>query len=76
MPLLPNDIANISNAQTAALNDKGVLAPAIRTSFRVRGQGPYYIELPKDGWSADSADKAIRAYAEQLVALIDKYPQG
>ena len=74
MPLMPQDITQVVNTETAALNDRGQLTPMIRTSFRVRGQGPYSIELLKEGWTADLADKLIQEWASQLVMLRDKYP--
>lgn len=74
MPLMSQDVTGITYQQTAALDAQGKLTPVIRTTFKVKGQGPFFIEQPKDGWTADAADKAITAYAQELCKLIDKYP--
>lgn len=74
MPLMQADITQVTNLETAKLGERGVLEATIRTSFKVRGQGPFSIELPKAGWTAEQADKAIQEYASHLVMLRDKYP--
>ena len=74
MPLMSNDITSIVSSETSKLGERGTLEPTMRTTFRVRGQGPYSIELPKAGWTAEAADKAVQEYASQLVMLRDKYP--
>lgn len=74
MPLMANDITQVSNLETSKLGDRGTLEPVIRTSFKVRGQGPYSVELPKAGWTATAAEKAIQEYASQIVMLREKYP--
>lgn len=76
MSLTFQDITNLSNTESSALDERGYSRPTVRTTFKVRGQGPYFIELPKKDWTADAADKAVRAYATEIVSLIDKYPQG
>jgi hypothetical protein len=74
MPVLLSDITSVSTTETSGLDASGYSRPMVRTSFKVRGQGPYHVDLPKDGWTADAADAAIHTYAEQLIALRDKYP--
>lgn len=74
MSLAYQDITNVSSAESTGLDDKGYSRPMVRTSFMVRGKGPFFVELPKLAWSAAKADEAVRAYATELVALIDKYP--
>lgn len=74
MPLMANDITQVSNLETSKLGERGTLEPVIRTSFKVRGQGPYCVELPKVGWTAAAAEKAIQEYASQIVTLREKYP--
>lgn len=74
MPLMSQDITGITSTQTVTQDAQGRLTPAIRVSFKVKGQGPFFVELPKDGFTADLADKAIQAYATELCKLADKYP--
>lgn len=74
MPLMQQDITQVTNLESSKLGEHGTLEATIRTSFKVRGQGPYSIELPKAGWTAEEADKAIREYASQVVMLREKYP--
>jgi hypothetical protein len=74
MPVLPQDITQVVSQESSKLGEQGRLEPTIRTTFRVRSQGPFSIELPKAGWTADAADKAIQEYASHLVTLRDKYP--
>ena len=69
------DITNITTSESSALDDRGYSRPTMRTTFKVRGQGPYWVELPKQGWTASAADAAVRDYATEIVALIDKYPE-
>jgi hypothetical protein len=74
MPLMSGDITQVVNSESSKLSATGTLEPSIRTMFRVRGQGPYSIELPKAGWTADAADKLMQEFASHLVTLRDKYP--
>lgn len=74
MPLMQSDISSVTNLETSKLGERGTLEPTIRTSFKIRGQGPFFVELPKLGWTADAADKMMREYASQIVTLHDKYP--
>jgi hypothetical protein len=68
------DITQVTNLESSKLGERGTLEATIRTSFKVQGQGPFSIELPKAGWTAAAADKAIQEYASQIVTLRDKYP--
>lgn len=74
--LMTQDITNVVSTESSALDERGYSRPTIRTSFMVRGKGPYFVDLPKAGWTADAADKAVRAYATEICSLVDKYPQG
>lgn len=74
MPLMQADITGVTNQETSRLGEHGVLELTVRTTFRVRSQGPFSIELPKAGWTAEAADKMMQEYASHLVMLRDKYP--
>lgn len=76
MPLMQQDITGVQTVQTAAPDQQGRLQQAMQTSFKVRGQGPFFITLPVQGWTAEAADKEVQRVASQIVSLCDKYPQG
>lgn len=71
-----SDIANVMTSETSGLDERGYSRPMIRTSFAVRGAGPFWVDLPKVGWTAEKADQAVRMYAQEICALLDRYPQG
>jgi hypothetical protein len=49
VPVMPQDITQVVNQESSKLGEQGRLEPTIRTTFRVRSQGPFSIELPKAG---------------------------
>ena len=73
MPLMIGDVHIESIRESSALDAGGFLAPTVHITFTVRTQGPFSVDLPKAGYTADAAQQAITAAASEQIALLDKF---
>lgn len=74
MPISPTDITNLTCSEVIGIGATGYSTPMMRASFKVRGQGPYSVDIPKSDFSADLLDQKVQEFASQLVMLRDRYP--
>lgn len=56
----------VSQQQTTAKDQAGDYVPVVRVTFRVDGNGPFYVDVPVPQFTADAVDKLVSAYAAHV----------
>ncbi len=74
MPLMQNDVHIETIAENSAVGSDGNLSLTIRTQFRVRGQGPFSVELFKSSFTTQGMASAINGLATDVVNILEGYP--
>lgn len=74
MPLMQADIHIETIAENSAIGADGNLTPTIRTQFRVRGQGPFSVELFKSSFTTQGMAQQINGLATDVVNILEGYP--
>lgn len=77
MPLTDGDIVveRIINVQMTGAQNK--MVRGLQYRFTVRDHGPFYVEVPEDGFDLNRVHQLIYKKAADQVELLDKFaPRG
>ena len=59
-------IVIVDQKQVTSQDATGAYVPAVRVTFTVDGQGPFYVEEPVSTFSKDSVNALIATYAAHV----------
>lgn len=71
MPVNPGDIKDVIVFPTVGKTAMGQAIPVYSIRFSLRGQGPFSVEVPVDGYTPAIGIAAVRKRAEEICATLD-----
>lgn len=71
MPLEPGDIQEVRISQTAITGEDGRILRTKSISFKVRGQGPFSVQIPAADFSFEKVRPLLEQQAAEIVAIME-----
>jgi hypothetical protein len=74
MPLGMGDITGVQITEAGNITNAGLLTRMLHVTFELRGNGPFSVDLPRDGYTPEAAEAAMVAYAQELAQMQEGFP--
>ena len=66
-------VTRLGQMERTKVMDDGRYKDVVEISFMVDNQGPFTVDIPKDGYNVDTVRAAVQEYADRVSAVAEHF---